>query len=340
MNLPAISVVIPLYNAEKYIADCLNSLLVQTFQDFEVIVVDDCSTDNSAAIVQSYLEKFDGRLRLTRTKKNSGNTGYSARNKGFNFSRGEYVYFMDADDMIDENALEIFYTAAKNFNADVVFSGAYYIFGDGEVTLRRDKKCQRLFDGGNTQPILTIDAPDKNLRELFGGGTLFWAAWTKFVSRDFLIRNEITFPEILSGGDFVWAIEIFCHAERYLRISDAVYFYRDAPESRTRKQSAADKQIVTWISAFIAWSKALKNLADKLKILRDNPDYCYSALNLWLYACFNCCAAARFQVQSERVYQILRDNLPDKDNDFALMIPFLFGVIDSLQKDFQNDKED
>lgn len=109
MASPAISVIIPLYNAEKYLSDCLDSLLDQTFSDFEIIVVDDCSTDNSVAIVESYAPKFNGRLILTATKKNSGNAGYTARNKGFLFSRGEYVFFMDADDMIIETALEELY---------------------------------------------------------------------------------------------------------------------------------------------------------------------------------------------------------------------------------------
>ena len=65
---PAISVIIPMYNAEKYIGECLESVLAQTFQDFEVIVVDDCSTDKSVEIVQSYAVKFNGRLKLTRAE--------------------------------------------------------------------------------------------------------------------------------------------------------------------------------------------------------------------------------------------------------------------------------
>ena len=81
---PAISVVIPLYNVEKYVGECLDSVLAQTFQNFEVIVVDDCSTDSSSAIVESYLSKFDGRLAILQTKKNSGCAGVP-KNKGLNF---------------------------------------------------------------------------------------------------------------------------------------------------------------------------------------------------------------------------------------------------------------
>lgn len=86
----AVSVIIPLYNAEKYVGECLDSLLEQTFQDFEVIVVDDCSTDNSAKIVESYAPKFNGRFMFTILEKNSG-SGALPRNKGLLLSRGEYI---------------------------------------------------------------------------------------------------------------------------------------------------------------------------------------------------------------------------------------------------------
>ena len=75
MEIPAVSAIIAMYNTEKYIGECLDSLLAQTFTNFEVIVVDDCSTDSSPAIVASYLPKFGGRLKVLRLKKNSGNNG-------------------------------------------------------------------------------------------------------------------------------------------------------------------------------------------------------------------------------------------------------------------------
>ena len=114
-----------MYNAEKYIGECLNSILAQTFQNFEVIVVDDCSTDNGVTVVQSYAEKFGGRLILSHMEKNSGSGGLP-RNKGLILSRGEYVFFVDADDMLTKTALEEMYTLAKNYDADVVYCEKYY----------------------------------------------------------------------------------------------------------------------------------------------------------------------------------------------------------------------
>ena len=126
MEIPAISVIIPMYNAQQYVRECLDSLLAQTFQDFEVIVVDDCSTDNSFAVVKNYMPRFKGRLRLAQTAKNSGGGGYIPRNIGLEMATGEYVYFMDADDFILLSALETLYEAAIIYDADVVYFSSHY----------------------------------------------------------------------------------------------------------------------------------------------------------------------------------------------------------------------
>ena len=113
-----VSVIIPLYNAEKYLGVCLESLLIQTLQDFEVIVVDDCSSDNSCAVAESFLEKFSGRLKIIYLEKNTG-SGAVPRNEGLRFSRGEYVFFMDADDLIIDNALEKRFTLPQKNSAQM-----------------------------------------------------------------------------------------------------------------------------------------------------------------------------------------------------------------------------
>ena len=85
---PKISIVIPMYNTEKYVGECLHSLEIQTFQDFEIIVVDDCSTDKSPEIVESYMPKFNGRLKMIRTEKNSGGCSVP-RNAGMKIAKGK-----------------------------------------------------------------------------------------------------------------------------------------------------------------------------------------------------------------------------------------------------------
>ena len=333
-TFPAVSVIIPLYNAEKYIDECLDSILAQTFKNFELIVVDDCSTDNSVAIVESYVEKFGGRMILTSLKKNSGNAGYTARNKGFTFSRGEYVYFMDADDFITETAFEELYTAAKHFDADVVYTGSRYRHTTKNGTIWTTDGIGRELraKGIEDKPALTINDPHKNLEELSIKAGLYWSPWTKLVRRNFLTENEITFYEVLSGGDHLWTIELFTCAKRLLRIPNAVYFWRDdAYESMTRNKRTIDKQIYTWSKAFLSISNATTDLSNKLEFLKANPIYCYGALINHFNFFMEHSIEARLQVESKQVYEILRREFEDKDG-FDLMIPFFFSVVDSQQK--------
>lgn len=335
-SYPAVSVIIPMYNAEKYIGDCLDSILAQTFQNFEVIVVDDCSIDNSFAIVESYALKFGERLTLTSLKKNSGNTGYSARNKGFNFSRGEYVYFMDADDFITKTALEELYTAAKNFDADVVYTGSRYRYTTKDGTnLTIDRIGLEAKEKGiEDKPTLTINDPHKNLQELLTKAGLYWAPWTKLVRRKFLIEKEITFYEVLSGGDHLWNIELFACAERLLRIPNAVYFWRDdALESMTRNKRTVDKQIYTWSKVFLSISKAMADLFNKYDIFKENPNYCYEALRNHFIFIMAHNIEARFQTTPDKIYDILSREFEDKQECINLAIPFFFGLFDSQQKD-------
>ena len=333
MEIPAISVIIPLYNAEKYVGDCLESILGQTFTDFEVIVVDDCSTDSSPAIVESYAAKFGGRLRLIKTKKNSGNAGYTARNYGFGFSRGEYVWFVDADDFVTKTALEELYTAAKKVDADVVYTSArYHYVSDDKVILNFDAKGWALKDKGiEDKPNLIVDDSKKSISLLFQGGS-FRTPWTKFLKRNFLIENSTSFYELLSGADYIWTLEIFASARRVLRIPNAVYFWReDSTESMTRKQRPANEQIKVWSKVFVYFAQALVKLTGKLEILKENPAYCYMILNGWRDYCFGRNIEARFQVSSDKVYEILLREF-ENNADFDLMIPFFFSLVDDLQK--------
>lgn len=330
MGVPAISVIIPMYNAEKFIGECLDSLLAQTFTDFEVIVVDDCSTDKSVAIVECYAQKFDGRFQLAKTKTNSGGGGYIPRNVGLSLANGEYVYFLDADDFIVETALEIFHTAATQFNSDVVYTPFYYFYDTGEkFTLTYDIETEHIKQKElEDKMTVTVDDPNKNLQRLLFEGC-FRNPWTKFVRRDFLFKNKIAFPKIISGGDFLWSIQVFCHAKRLLRLPIALYFYRgDSSESITRKKRSQSEQIIHWVSAFIIWQKSLDELANKTEVLKQNPAYCAKASRLHFEYCMNSCLEERLRVSPENIYEILHSKFADDS-----LVPFFLSVIDEYQRE-------
>ena len=335
MKLPAISVIIPMYNTEKYIGDCLESLLSQTFKNFEVIVVDDCSTDSGVAVVESFKRKFGGHLILNKLERNSGNFGYTARNRGFNLSCGEYVFFMDADDMLTTTALEELYTAAKKFDADVVYTGARYLYtSDMGAELRLDKEGRMWKKKGVTEePTLTVNDAHRLLERLLLIGGVFWTPWTKFVKRSFLSEQGISFYEIVSGSDYLWTIELFCCAKRFLRIPGAIYFWRnDSTTSVTREQRLPDIQINTWDRVFFYLARALNDLSNKRKILKENPAYCYFALKRHMKFCLKSTLEARLQLKPEEVYGVLCRNFEEGD-ELDMITKFFFSFIDHQQKE-------
>ena len=321
-----------MFNAEKYIAECLNSLVEQTFQDFEVIVVDDCSTDSSVAIVESYASKFGGRLKLSKTKINSGGGGYVPRNIGLGLSRGEYIYFVDADDFIAKDALEILHTTAKNSGADVVYTPAYFSYGGADkINLEVDKEGRTLREAGREDnPTLTVDNPEQNLQRLLLGGGSFHMPWVKFIQRSFLIENEIVFPKIFSGGDFIWTIQVFCCAKKFLRIPVALYFYREnAFDSITREKKSPREQISKCVTAFLLGMKALQELSTKNNLLQ-NQIYFQAAVRPFFNNCLKRTFDERMQLNPQDVYEILSREFASDSS--AATVPFLFSVIDGQQK--------
>ena len=332
-----VSVVIPMYNAEEFIAECLESLLIQTFQAFEVIVVDDCSTDSSYETVESYAPKFGGRLRLTKTKKNSGGAAFP-RNLGLELTRGEYVYFLDADDMLLGTALETLYLAAILYDADVVYTNSYYNFtAPNDAFLHRDST--EVY--GNTN--LTIDDIAKNLSRLIGinGRNDFDTPWTSFCRRDFLIENKIFFPHVSHTEDFLWVINVYCHARRFLRISTPLNLHKRYNEnSITRRIRSPQEQCLYWFSDFENFTKALYELERENEVLAENPFYGLLTLSRHFAWCLNRTEEARKELDSEEIYKILHDEFAKSSSySSAMLLPFLFSSIDSRKKIIDNEKK-
>ena len=336
----SISVAIPMYNTEEYIGECLDSLLAQTFQDFEVIVVDDCSTDNSVKIVEEYAPKFKGRLKLAKTETNSGGGGNIPRNIGLLLARGNYVYFMDADDIILGTALEILYKAAILYDAEVVYTSYWYrLNAPNDVYLCKDGASRKL---PGIQTEFTIDDPNTNLSRLLfepGEGNN-QGAWTKLVKRDLLIKNKIFFPNITNSGDFVWVIHLYCHARRFLRIATPIYFYRICSNtSLNRKVRPLQEQCSYWFSAFVKFAKALNELEEKNKVLAENPLYCLAASRTQFGWRLNRIKEARKELGNEELYKIWYSEFAKNSPDLALLLPFLFSFINEKEASIIKEKE-
>ena len=278
-KLPAVSVIIPLFNAEKYIGECLDSILNQTFQDFEVVVIDDCSTDNSRAVVERYAEKFGGRLNLKKTGKNTG-SGTEPRNMGLKFSRGEYVFFMDNDDALTPTALEELYTQAKNFDADVVHCEKYYAvptdFHLNNAELIKQLLPYSYLMGGKVQfPDPQLLAADIEQRVIFfSQRRLIWNYWVQLIRRDFLVEHSIKAVGIIAD-DMVFTMCELCTAKNYVIVPNVVYFYRHRADSLIRANQNFAAHLNLYVTMLRDGIKYLDEFLSRYEKFSARPDLKY-----------------------------------------------------------------
>ena len=327
--VPAVSVIIPLYNAEKFIGECLDSLLAQTFQDFEVIVVDDCSTDNSLAIVESYAEKFSGRLKISRMKKNSGSAP-APRNKGFNFSCGEYVFFIDPDDFLTPTALEEFYTLAKKYDADVVYTEKYYA-KESDSSEIRESHWQK---GG------FVDAPtleSDNLEERVQGivrEKYSLEPWNNLIKRKFIVENEISFPALKVFDDELWTYSLVLNAKKYLRVPRPLCIHWFHDSSNTGANRTPLEHIKFYLSPAILGAKILDDILSKIEFFQMNPQQRYAVLVKFICGKFDIIFSRSFQFQPFVIYETIKQEFGDKLGEYDILISVLCTVFNTQQKNF------
>lgn len=281
-NKTAISVIIAMYNAEKYIGECLDSILAQTFKDFELIVVDDCSSDNSNAIVQSYTQKFGDRLNLLRLKKNSGNNGIP-NNTGLALSRGEYVIFLDSDDTITPDALEKLYIVAKNFDADVVGCEKYYSVPEkfwSNANFRKKIKPYSYQKGEFvTEPTLISNDLAQRVKDC-ANKRFLWNIWSKLIRRDFLVENEISITNEMANDMLLTCFMIYS-AKRYVRVPYVINFYRVVESSLTHAKRDPLKKLKKYMIALTVGFEHLDKFLSKEEFFQKNLDVKYVALGTY-----------------------------------------------------------
>lgn len=281
-NIPAVSIIIPMYNAEKYIGECLSSIFAQTFTYFEVIVVDDCSTDKSCDIVEDYIQNHtEGQLRLIRRKINSGNPA-APTNEGLTFSRGEYVFLLDNDDLITPTALAELYPLAKKFDADVVHCERYFQFKNGS-----DARTLQGYQSGELvkEPTLLTNDILKRVVEVKSGRFL-WNLWSKLIRRDFLFENHIEMIDVMAQDVlYTWCIALT--AKKYLRVPNVVNIYRIREDSLFHKKENVSKIIHMRVYAVAEGFKRLNEFLNGIEIFRQRPDVKYSVLEHWISTCCN-----------------------------------------------------
>ncbi len=283
MKVPAVSVIIPLYNAEKYIGELLESILAQTFQNFEVIVVDDCSTDNSVKVLENYVPKFKGRFIFARTKKNSGGPAEPG-NIGIAVSRGEYLLILDNDDTITPTALAELYLVAKKFNADVVACEKYYNIPEKfwrNAEYRRQMKPFSYQKGGFvTEPTLISDNLRERIKDLYQK-KFIWNIWSKLIRRDFITKNEIYFNQNMIQ-DMLFTCCLLFTAKRYVRVPNIINYYRLLDDSLSHKQEDPQKNFRRYVRTLSSGFNFLDKFLSSREIFIKNPAEKYLALEIFV----------------------------------------------------------
>ena len=217
-----VSVIIPIYNVELFLGDCLESIILQTLKDIEIICVNDGSTDKSLQILNDYA-KVDSRIRIINKK----NTGYgNTINEGINNATGEYIGIVESDDIILPDMYEYLYTIAKQHNLDLVKSDHYDYFSSG------NKKLKTVFlDRSHTLYNKIID-----LSNTYPPYLCSMYTWSGLYKRDYLNNYTIRHNETpgASFQDQGFWLQSFWHARRAMFVDKAFYCYRrDNPGSST-----------------------------------------------------------------------------------------------------------
>lgn len=219
------SVVMPVYNVEKYLTAAIDSVLNQTFGDFELILVDDCSSDQSFAICDTY-QKRDERIRLIHLEKNAGVS--NARNTGMKMASGQYLFFMDSDDFIDENLFEKAYISLKKNAADIVF------FGMTE---------EHFDEKGNFLESVVYKVPTRyftnrtSLRKYMvelEKATLYGYACNKFYRLSYLKSLNLYYKEYALNEDILFNVAYCMNINRMNVLSLPAYHYRKSMNNGSR----------------------------------------------------------------------------------------------------------
>lgn len=214
INIPRISVIIPCYNVDTYIKECVESVIVQTFTDIEVIIVDDGSTDQSPQICED-LAKQDDRIRVVH-KTNGGLS--DARNVGTEWAVGEYLFYLDGDDALVPTALSLLYNVAQNKDADIVQGNFYY---DYSQYLLVDN---RYLEPDVVKTLSTIQA----MEELLKNRIIKNFAWGKLIKTE--LAKRYPFVKGVYFEDSYWMYKLVDEARNYTIVNTPLCYYRQRME--------------------------------------------------------------------------------------------------------------
>lgn len=249
--MPKISVIIPVYNTEKYLEKCLDSIINQTYQDFEIVIINDGSIDNSQNIIEKYLDKYQNKIKCI-NKENGGLS--STRNYGIEVARGDYIIFVDSDDYIKKDLFEQLLPYIQK-DIDLV---KYKLIKVSEEY----KELERV-DGPSFDEV----TGEEGFNKLVFNDVLLEPACLYLYKRDIFIKNNLRFLENTYHEDFGLVPIILLYTNSIVSINFYGYYYLQANNSITRNEDYTKtiKRANDLLIHYDNMKKAIENLNIKQK---------------------------------------------------------------------------
>lgn len=306
-----ISVVVPIYNVEEYLSNCIDSILNQDYSNLEIILVDDGSTDNSGEISDKYAQNNKN---ITVIHKNNGGLS-SARNAGLKKSNGKYIIFIDSDDWIDTKMISTLYDLIKNNNAEIAICGF----------LRTDGSDDKIQDNSKAKNIKTYTNMEAML-QLYNKECLteFVVAWNKLYN--IRLFNDIEYPEGKIHEDEFTTYKLFYKSKNIVYTDEKLYNYRITPNSIMNK--AFNKNRLYALEAFKERTEFARNIGDNEFYMETLKRYCNLCID-----CYSKCKSylkdetlcQELKEQTKKVYYEYMRNDPEFNIDIVRFKAFFFN---------------
>ncbi|MBC5995845.1 glycosyltransferase [Romboutsia ilealis] len=304
-----ISVVVPVYNVEKYIRECILSLLKQTLKNIEIIVVNDGSTDRSIENIQDLVEKHKN-IKII-NKKNGGLS--SARNEGLKHAKGEYVAFIDSDDYIKDDFLEMLYNEGKKYDLDIVFSSYSKLYEDGNIipVNRNHKLLTEDAMSGKEFLINQIKLNDYKME-----------VCDDIYRRDFLINEHISFNENILFEDEDFTLLVLLKAKRVKLVDACDYIYRQRENSITHCE-VNDRHIDSLLSIISNFIDIYNKNDDKqikmcvYQLIVNNLHDLFRFIDKSIYTSKK---SLHLRIDKENIIKILKENVCGKKEKIKFIL--------------------
>lgn len=266
--MPKVSILVPIFNVEKYLKDCLNSLINQTLKDIEIICINDGSTDNSLEIINEYAQK-DNRIKVI----NKSNSGYGdSMNKGLEIATGEYIGIVESDDFVKDTMFEELCNLAFSNNLDIVKSDFYYYITKNNVSRQAGKikkNINKVFSAKDDLSILK----------------LMPTIWSAIYRRKFLEENNIKFLPTFGASyqDTSFAFKALVSAQRIMFTNKAYLYYRQDNENSSVKSKSKVYAICDeWeeITNYLNSKTELKSFANDIKVAIQFNSYLWNVIRI------------------------------------------------------------